>query len=183
MGKPTKYVSSGGLAFTEQGDMKRLSRWSAKGWHLEKFAAFGYRLRKGEPRALVYCVDYQKVAPADLDDYVGVFEAGGWTKVCSSGEIHIFAAEPGTNPIYTDEETNREKYRRSVRNLRPALYVPLATLTLFAARYAAQAGDAPESLRDTLLVVGLASLVLSVPILMTYAASRLRLSKAESKVR
>jgi len=178
MGKQTKYVSSGGLAFTERGDMRKLSRLSAKGWHLEAFAFLGYRLRKGEPRALDYVVDYHRVAPDEMDDYVGLFEAGGWTKVCSTADIHIFSAKPGTKPIYSDKETNLEKYRRSVRNLQPFLLVPLATILLFVIRYFVDKYDASRLLGQSLLIIGALGIVLSVPILMTYAASRLRLRKA-----
>ncbi|TVX96878.1 DUF2812 domain-containing protein [Cohnella terricola] len=179
MGKHTKYISSGGLAFTERGDMRKLSRLSAKGWHLEAFAFLGYRLRKGEPRALEYVVDYHRVAPDEMDDYVGLFKAGGWTKVCSIGaDIHIFSAVPGTKPIYSDKETNLEKYRRSVRNLQPLLLFPLVTILLFVIRYIANEFDAPRFLGQSLQVIGTLGIVLSVPILMTYAASRLRLRRA-----
>jgi hypothetical protein len=110
MAKSKRYTISGGLAFTEQGDMDKLSRLAAKGWLLESFAFLGYTLRKGEPRQLTYCVDYNNVSPGELGNYIELFEASGWTRICSSGHFHIFSAAPGTKPIYTDNETRLEKY-------------------------------------------------------------------------
>lgn len=50
--KNTKYVTSGGLAFTEKGDMQKLSKYAKRGWLLESFAPLGYKLRKEIPRIL-----------------------------------------------------------------------------------------------------------------------------------
>src|SRR5699024_1009621 len=80
--KQKKYVSSGGLAFSEEKDMKKLSKYAKKGWILEGFAPFGYRLQKGEPATIQYSLDYQMDAD---EDYFAYFEAAGWSHVCSSG--------------------------------------------------------------------------------------------------
>lgn len=178
MAKDTKYISSGGLAFTEHKDMKKLSRWAAKGWHLESFALFGYRLRKGEPKQAAYCVDYNHVKADDMEEYEELFEAGGWTRVCSSGNIHVFTAPEGKKPIYTDKETNYEKYRINAKTIAPLLVVPLITILLFilvAADQIGITGAAEKALR----VAGLVGFILSVPILMTFTSSAIRLLKAK----
>lgn len=178
MAKDAKYVSSGGLAFTEHKDMKKLSRWAAKGWHLESFALFGYRLRKGDPKQVTYCVDYNDVKADDMEEYEELFEAGGWARVCSSGNIHIFAAPEGTKPIYTDKETNYEKYRKAARSIAPLLVVPLITallIILTAADRIGITGTAEKALR----VAGLVGFILSVPILMTFTSSAIQLRRAK----
>jgi len=178
MARNKRYLMSGGLAFTEQGDMNKLSRLAARGWLLESFAPLGYTLRKGSPAQLDYCVDYQSVPPHELDGYTELFEAGGWTRVCSLADIHIFSAKKGTEPIYSDRDTNRQKYLRSVKNVQPLLVVPLLTLAPIVLLVLAHAADAAAWFLNTLIVLLTVGTALSVPILMTYVASRLRLSQA-----
>ncbi|MGG3891484.1 DUF2812 domain-containing protein [Metabacillus fastidiosus] len=108
--KQTKYIPSGGLAFYEQKEMKKLSELAKKGWVLESFAFLGYKLRKIESQDIEYSVDYQKNPD---DDYFTYFEAAGWSHICSTGDgIHIFSAPSGTKPIYSDQETTIDKYER-----------------------------------------------------------------------
>lgn len=180
MAKSKRYAMSGGLAFTEHGDMNKLSRLAAKGWLLDSFAFAGYTLRKGEPRQLTYCVDYNDVSPSELDDYIELFEASGWTRVCSAGNIHVFSAAPGTKPIYTDNETRHEKYRRSVRKFQSLLVVPLLTVIAFIlTQMSSFSGGEATVLENICKAVWLIGLTLSVPILMTYAAFRIRLSRVK----
>ena len=167
-----KYMPSWGIAFAEHREMRKLGRMAASGWHLESFAFLGYWLRKGEPKPTTYCVDYRKVDPAEQDDYLSMFEAGGWRLAASAGTIHIFAANPGTPPIYTDDETKRVKYGNALRWLRPALAIPLLTLVLFAwqALRDGEAGVWDERIR----LAGTFGLSLSVPILMMAVVYALR---------
>ena len=44
----TKYMMSGGLAFSEQKDLEKLSKLSSEGWHVRKFSFLGYTLEQGE---------------------------------------------------------------------------------------------------------------------------------------
>ena len=46
--RQTKYITSGGLAFSEDKDMEKLRRFSLKGWHVSGFKFMGYTLEKGE---------------------------------------------------------------------------------------------------------------------------------------
>ncbi|WP_182298409.1 DUF2812 domain-containing protein [Cohnella cholangitidis] len=178
MARNKRYVSSGGLAFTEQGDMNKLSRLAAKGWLLDSFAPFGYKVRKSEPQQLIYSVDYNNVKPNEMEDYIELFEAGGWSRVCSSSNIHIFSAVPGTKPIYTDNETKVEKYKRTVRMLRPLLVIPLLTAILFVlSSLPASSTEETTALEQAFKTAGLIGLVPSLPILMTYAAYRVRLRR------
>ncbi|MED4534303.1 DUF2812 domain-containing protein [Metabacillus fastidiosus] len=112
--KQTKYVPSGGLAFYEEKEMKKLSKLAKEGWVLESFAFLGYKLRKIESQDIDYSVDYQKNPD---DDYFTYFETAGWSHICSAGnEIHIFSAPVGTKPIYSDQETVIDKYDREKKS-------------------------------------------------------------------
>lgn len=118
-----KYVYNGGLAFSEEKDMKRLSQYAKEGWILEGFARLGfyYKLKKGKPQHVEYSLDYQTNAD---EDYFSLFEASGWEHVCSvSNHLHIFRAPDGTKPIYTDNTTLLEKYENEASRMgKYALY-------------------------------------------------------------
>lgn len=104
----TKYVRSKGLAFAENVEMAMLSLYAREGWILDKFGLFGYKLKKAKPQRLQYSLDYRSKAD---EEYFSYFKQAGWTHVCSmSNTIHIFSAPEGTNPIYTDSDTESEKY-------------------------------------------------------------------------
>jgi len=126
----TKYVSSGGVAFSESKDMKKLSKYAKNGWLLESFAPFGYKLRKGESKNIEYSLDYREEAD---DDYFAYFEEAGWSHVCSLGnQIHMFNAPSGTTPIYTDKLTTVEKYATEKKRMKKvALPTLIVTLMLF----------------------------------------------------
>lgn len=116
--KQKRYISSKGLAFAEQSEMDKLSRLSEAGWQLEGFSRFGFGfiLRRGPAHKRTYCLDIQHVSPEDEKEYREWFADSGWDHICSAGEMHIFAAEPGTVPIHTDRKTLYEKYRKITRN-------------------------------------------------------------------
>lgn len=121
---------SEGLAFSEEKDMKRLSDMACKGWVLDSFAFMGYKLRKAEPQNLIYSLDYRAVNDDSMDEYLDIFENAGWEHVCSEYTTHIFAAAPGTKPIYSDRSTLIDKYKQSEYTLR---YITLFMLCLTAA--------------------------------------------------
>ncbi|WP_077212880.1 DUF2812 domain-containing protein [Bacillus dakarensis] len=125
--KKTKYIPSGGLAFTEEKDMKILAQYAKKGWMVERFTNFGYKLVVGEPKNIDYSLDYQKGAD---EEYFLFFEEAGWSHVCSIGdEIHLFCATAGTKPIYTDTPTTIEKYEREKKQMgKSALPLLISTI-------------------------------------------------------
>ena len=128
--KQTKYINSGGLAFFENQDMRKLDEYAKEGWILESFTPFGYKLIKVKPENIKYSLDYQKKVDAD---YFSYFEAAGWTHVCSGGnQIHIFSAPEGTHPIYTEKVTMFEKYETARKSMgKVALPTLIITLILF----------------------------------------------------
>jgi len=106
----TKYITSGGLAFSEDKDMKKLRRFSLKGWHVSDFKFMGYTLEKGVSSDYIYSVDYRSLKEGEDEEYFDLFSTAGWTHVTSEGNIHLFRASPGTKPIHSERETVVEKH-------------------------------------------------------------------------
>ncbi len=127
--RQTKYIMSGGLAFSEDKDMDKLRRFSLKGWHVNDFKLMGYTLVKGDCSDYIYSVDYRSLKE-DEEEYFNLFSSSGWSHIASEGDIHLFRAHPGTKPIYTDRETRSEKYRNSSNSMMK-LAIPLAFITAF----------------------------------------------------
>lgn len=50
-----KYITSGGLAFSENKDMEKLRRYSLKGRHVFDFSFMGYSLERGK-KPIIYTV-------------------------------------------------------------------------------------------------------------------------------
>ncbi|MFD0589439.1 DUF2812 domain-containing protein [Paenibacillus sp. GCM10027627] len=181
MSKDMRIISSMGLAFSEHREMRKLERLAARGWLLDSFAFAGYRVRRGKPQRLTYCVDYNHEAIKDMDNYIEMFSAGGWTKVCSTERIHIFSAPKGTRKIYTDDDTAVEKYRSAIKLMKPVLFLPIATLLLFALFAALKLTDGSETLQQWASAAGVLSLIPSLPIAMTYTMYAIRLNKASRR--
>lgn len=174
--KDRRYIGSAGLAFAEKKEMNKLSKLAEKGWILDSFAFLGYSLRKDEPQKLIYAVDYHDVAKGDQDEYYQMFEAGGWNPVCSKANIHIFSAKPGTKPIYSDQNTAVEKYRR-VNKVIGNLSIALALLTviLFFVWQLFGNSQASPAVSNTLYIGFVLSMALTLPSIMTCIAFRFRL--------
>ncbi|NMM65975.1 DUF2812 domain-containing protein [Clostridium sp. P21] len=118
----TKYVMSKGLGFAEYVEMQMLSEYASKGWILCKFGFLGYKLKKGTPQKLQYSLDYRNNADKE---YFSYFKEAGWHHVCSMlNVIHIFSAPEGTKPIYTDINTESEKYMSQYKCIK-VMVVPL----------------------------------------------------------
>lgn len=124
-----KYISSGGLAFSEKKDMQKLAKQAAKGWHLQDFAFMGYRLVRGEPKQVQYMIDYRTLDEAEEQEYLDMFEHAGWTLVCGSYGMYIFEAPIDAAPIYTDVDTKQDKLKRSASFI-PKLALVSTVLTL-----------------------------------------------------
>lgn len=50
--RQTKYMMSGGLAFSEDKDMEKLRQFSLKGWHVSGFKFMGYTLKKDKAQII-----------------------------------------------------------------------------------------------------------------------------------
>ncbi|WP_370832060.1 DUF2812 domain-containing protein [Clostridium sp.] len=110
----SKYVMISGLAFNEEGDMEKLKKYAEQGWILEDIVwGFFYKLRKDKPQNIVYDLDYQTETN---EEYFNIFKEAGWKRVVSiENYMHIFSAQVGTKPIYSDCESEIDKYT-NIRN-------------------------------------------------------------------
>ncbi|MCH3965210.1 MAG: DUF2812 domain-containing protein [Clostridium sp.] len=142
----TKYVMSMGLAFAEKQEMEMLSSYAGKGWILYKFWIFGYKLKKAEPQRLQYSLDY-RINPDK--EYFLYFKEAGWSHVCSLGNtIHIFSAPQETNSIYTDNDTELEKYICQYNmTQKTAIPASLCTILLFILTLLSKYGYIPDICR------------------------------------
>jgi hypothetical protein len=120
---------NGGLAFTEQSDLRKLENYAQKGWIFEKivFGGLLYQLVQGPSSELSYSIDYQLNPDAE---YFTFFKEANWTYVSSYGkQIHIFSAPKGNTPIYSDEVSEIDKYEIITKQLgKASLYTGLSTL-------------------------------------------------------
>lgn len=174
--KKIKYVPSGGLAFFEEKDMKKLSNYAKEGWILESFAGIGYKLRKGEPRNIEYSLDYQKEVD---DEYFTFFEEAGWSHVCSVGnEIHLFSAPTGTKPIYSDKPTTIEKYEREKKQMGKAA-LPFFTSTVVFMFFSSLSkyGWLSENTGNFFELLGMVSLIILIFPGLPYISYQFRLNK------
>ena len=110
----SKYVMISGFAFSEETDMEKLKKYARQGWILEDIVGgFFYKLKKDKPQDIVYTLDYQMEAD---EEYFTLFKEAGWELVISIGnQMHIFSAPAGTKPIYSDSQSEIDKYT-SIRN-------------------------------------------------------------------
>ncbi len=127
--KQKKYIMSGGLAFSEEKDMDKLRQLSLKGWHVSDFKFMGYTLERGESSEYIYSVDYRSLKEEEKEEYFDFFSSSGWLHIASQGDIHLFRADPGTKPIYSDRDTTVEKYENLTHSMK-RLAIPLVVVTV-----------------------------------------------------
>ncbi len=104
-----------GFAFSEESDMEKLKEYARQGWILEDIVGgFFYKLRKDKSQDIIYNLDYQTEAN---EEYFTIFKEAGWNLIVSvENYMHIFSAQAGTKPIYSDCDSEIDKYT-SIRNL------------------------------------------------------------------
>lgn len=163
----TKYITSGGLAFSEDKDMEKLRRFSLKGWHVSDFKFMGYTLEKGESSDYIYSVDYRSLKEAEEEEYFDFFSSSGWSHIASEGDIHLFRAHPSTKPIYSDRETAVEKYENTNSSMK-RLAIPFVLITGFVWIGAMISSGILKSL---LLVIAYILSVIAIPMAWTVIAT------------
>lgn len=104
-----KYIMINGLAFSEESDMEKLKDYAKQGWILEGIAGgFFYKLKRDQPQDVIYSIDYQRRAD---EEYFDMFKEAGWKLVTSiKGQMYVFMAQVGAKPIYSDSESEVDKY-------------------------------------------------------------------------
>lgn len=170
----TKYFTSGGIAFSEKGDLKRLKKLAKKGWNVKRYKGMGYELEKGEPELVDFSIDIHHLAEGDEDEYFAMFEFAGWEHVCSSYHTHLFKAPVGTEPIYSDSETKAVKLIRLQKTISPALWMTVC-FTVITYGLMLLTGGAISAVFKVLFVVFLMLLVPCISMFIALAYRRLRL--------
>ena len=161
--------------------MKRLKNYASQGWILEDIiGGFFYKLKKDKPQDIVYNLDYQ----TDVnEEYLTIFKEAGWKLVVSvENQMHIFSAEAGIKPIYSDCESEIDKYTRMRNRTRKgtiySLIVAIALICLLVASV--------NFLRSTFLIIfGLLIIDICVFIFnyMPYLAYNSRIKKIQKDYR
>lgn len=172
----TRYMMSGGLAFSELKDMEKLRKFSSEGWHVRKFSFLGYTLEQGERADCIYSIDYRTL-DNDAEEYFELFKEVGWSLVDSAGDIHLFRAAPHTKPIYTDRDTTIEKYKNQKKPLNLAM-VTLVPGTIISWLISLQTTN---SIHTLFFSLALLLTVLTIPLLWTALTSYGNQWKAENK--
>ncbi|MED1569651.1 DUF2812 domain-containing protein [Bacillus paramycoides] len=169
MGK-TKYIMSNGIAFSEEKDLKKLRKYAAKGWIVKRFKRLGYELEKSIAEDVIFSLDIRELGENELEEYIEMFELAGWEYICSSYNMHLFKAKPGTKPIYTDKATKQEKIKNLRKPVKVTVAISTALLIVSYIVYSISSG-----LLSTIFeTVFLFSLVITIPMLMTLIATYYR---------
>lgn len=175
--RQTKYIISGGLAFTEEKDMEKLRRYSLKGWHASDFKFMGYTLEKGESTEYIYSVDYRSLEEDEEEEYFDFFSSAGWSHITSEANIHLFRAPPNTKPIYSDRDTTVEKYETLSGSIKK-LVIPFVLITALVWGGAMISYGTLESLLQIIAVI---LSVIAIPIALTAVASYTNKWKVEGR--
>lgn len=102
-----KYIYSKGLAFYAELESQRLEKELANGWLIESINFFGwYKLIQVEKEEARIMIDFYPDKKDELEDYLELYQASGWSKVTSyRNRYFIFKAPINTESVYTDEES------------------------------------------------------------------------------
>ena len=87
------------FALTNKRLMRKLERYSAKGWHFKKFLGFLILLEKGERTDYKYELVYDKKFDAERQDF---YRFNGWEVVRNGIFWQILRGEPTATTLYTD---------------------------------------------------------------------------------
>lgn len=162
-----KYMMSGGLAFSEADDMKKLRQKSLEGWHLKRFRCAGYELEKGESEDVIYSIDYRVLEPDEKEEYFEMFTAAGWTSVCSDYYMHIFKADKGTVPIYSDTESARDKINRQAIPVKMVAILTVSLTIILGILMKFTSG----TVQNVIIFFFYVAFILALPAAMTYLAT------------
>lgn len=157
------------LATSDQKDIKRLSTYAAKGWHLSKVKVpyFSYELQEYEGAKRTYLIDYQE---KNDDHYINTYKLKGWSYVCSYKNLHYFKGTLNTPQIYTDVKGKIALYQHITKQLFVGFLLLAITnvLTFVAFNYFNTQPERIMSVVSLLFAVGL--LLIVVNAILAYAS-------------
>jgi hypothetical protein len=112
----TRRVFRAFWAWHDDEEGRWLVEMARQGWHLIKGGIL-YSFRRGEPKEVLYRLDYRVFEDLGRGEYLRLFQDAGWEHVCDFGPWHYFRADAaaGVSDIYSDTHSLIGKYRRMLR--------------------------------------------------------------------
>lgn len=117
------------FAWQERKEEEWLRKMSNEGWHLNRAGFLNYEFVKGEPKDIIYRLDYKPFRNEKIDDYITLFEDSGWEYVSKFAGWFYFRTEAKDNlnvELYNDNASKIRKYK----TLRWVLIIACAPLIL-----------------------------------------------------
>ena len=125
--KRFKRVSRLFFAWQEKKEENWLIEMSKKGWHLDDTGFLTYIFRKGEPKDIIYRLDFKIIRNETIDDYITLFEDSGWEFISRMGPWYYFRTEAKkgeSQELYSDN-TSKIRMYNSLRWLLIILCAPI----------------------------------------------------------
>ncbi|MBK5241724.1 DUF2812 domain-containing protein [Clostridium sp.] len=174
MKKENKYIMNMGLAFDEDRAMRKLSQMAKEGWILKEMSLSRYKLVKGQPKEIVYSMDYKELSKDD-NEYFEVFQSSGWEHMCSFGPYHFFSAPPETVSIYTEKENYLSKYEKSKHVYKKTAIISIVILIFVnLIEFSLKSKIDGTIVKNILIIIGTISFALAAPCLMVCIAYYLK---------
>lgn len=126
----SRYRFCSGLAIFPERDMKMLSDMSVSGWHLVGFSGLMFKFEKGEPIHYIYSVNFEMSASEDM---LEIYRESGWEAVVSKAGYQIFRAVEGTQPIFSDKQSEIDVLKEQRKFCGKGSLISLAILLIFIA--------------------------------------------------
>lgn len=101
------------FAWQEKKEEKWLKEMSKKGWHLDNTSFLNYIFRKGEPKDMIYRLDFKIIRNENIDDYITLFEDAGWEYISRLGWWYYFRTEAKKGKgqeLYSDNASRIRMY-------------------------------------------------------------------------
>lgn len=108
-----KNISKIFFAWQEEKKEKWLREMSNEGWHLNEVGFLNYQFVKGEPKDIIYKLDYKPFRSEKIDDYITLFEDSGWEHAGRFAGWYYFRAEANKDynlELYSDNASKIKKY-------------------------------------------------------------------------
>jgi len=125
--KRFKRVSRLFFAWQEKKEENWLIEMSKKGWHLDDTGFLTYIFRKGEPKDIIYRLDFKIIRNETIDDYITLFEDSGWEFISRMGPWYYFRTEAkkGEGQELYSDNTSKIRMYNSLRWLLIILCAPI----------------------------------------------------------
>lgn len=132
-------------AWQDEKEAAWLESMALQGWILEDVQLFRYIFIKEEAGIIRYRLDYQELKKNELHEYIQLFHDSGWTMVTRLNNWYYFATrDMDVVDIYTDRQSQIDKYRRVFRTLLFASF-PLIYYLIFFSNFMRAEMDIPLS--------------------------------------